>query len=633
MSHQSHRDVFVSNNPALLQSGTTDALAVGQIGIFLYDVTKNQTALAEPNFRNNRAIQIFQGTPELPGNLLAAVANASDRTKPIKGKLIKDWRGFPAARGQNQKVTIGFDGVDTTKNISALCEQTKTVFLKLSGGAIDQMFHTEGKGFVRQYNIFSGCCDDCGDDCAQVNRENMADDLVRQITTDPILGFGTRTGNKLITARKITNSAPVESDSTCTEYLLSICDNGDSNALGLVQSQYPGSIVTQKSRSGSNTVYQLIQDSELDAPADFSNEGMVLINDCGVCPSGAGYVSVDAGNAYKVLRNDAGNDAALATLRADYGLTGDEAATRPVYQFGESTYVIVSDTEITALEGDTVEFLGETRNSCVLATPTEIAWTEGDEYERFNKTFSITLHDNVCGVSRLAELQNAYPDLVIVEAAVGANGCVRRFTTEVASNCVLPGCAPETPVWVTPDAYQGIEWTSTPADGEATNVGVVIESAFVDRVTNECSFDFWNYNSEPIFIEVSQHSQDYNDKPTICSEEWPITEIQAAKIPTGVGAKVREDEKFFKGYDRKYRDVNPIVNGLNDAILQADPNVFYDQYTLLFEFEFNQGWFSEKLTDQYRVEFYFPEGQGKEFEAAINAYVASVGIDLPPVYL
>jgi hypothetical protein len=630
-NHQSYRDVLVSNNPALLKSGFTDALAVGQLGIFLYDPKKDQTAVFPPNFSLHRTIQVVQGTPELPGNLLGAVANQSDRSKPIKGRKIKDWTGRKAERGQNQKVTLGFDGVDTTKNMTALCEQTKTVFVKLSGGPIDEIFHTEGKGYVRQYNIFSGCCDDCGDDCAAVSAEAMADDLINQIQNDPILSLGTRTGNKLLRVTKLTEDAVV-ADAECIEYLLAICDNGDDTSLGLVQSQYSGSIVTRKSRTASNSVYSLIQDSELDAPADFTNAGLTLISDCAVCPSAQGYITVPDALAYEVRRQDTGDAAALTAVRAAYGIEGDEASIRVNYQFGESTYILVSATELTASGSDQIQFLGETRNTCVLADPTEIAWTVGDTYNRFEKDYTITLNDSVCGVSRLADLQAAYPDLVIVETSAGE--CVRLFTTTVLSNCVPPGCPADAPNWVAPDAFEGISWKPAPAGPSvAANVGVLFESAFVDRVTNECAFDYWRYDAEPIFIEISQHSQDYNDKPTVCANEWPVTVIQEAKLPIGVGSRVREDEAFFKGYDRKYRDPNPIVRGFQDSILQADPDKFYDQYTLWFEFEYNQGWFSNKEIDQYRLEVYFPEGQGKEFEAAINSYITSVGIDLDPVYL
>ncbi len=734
MSHQSYRDVFVSNNPALLTSGFSDILAVGQLGIFVYDPKKDQVAVT-PNFSVHPTIQLIQGTPELPGNLLAAVANQSDRSKPIKGKKILSWTGRAAERGQNGKIALGFDGADNTKTISARCEESKTIFVKLSGGPIDEIFHTEGKGYVRQYNVFSGCCDDCGDDCAQVSAERMADDLVTQIMSDPIMSLGTRTGNKLIRASKVVDAEAPEADAECTEYLLSQCDNGDDTSLGLVQAFYPGSTIIRLSRSGSTSTYQLIQDSEASAPADFSNAGFFTISECPTCPSG--YTSVNNAFAYKVTKDDAGDAAALTAVATQYSITGTESVTRVKYQFGQSTYVVVSAVALTSIAqvnevqsvvatggasgsftltfdgqttaaiaynatatdvqnallalavfnpgditaaggplpttpvtltfggryagtnvaqlvvvdsitggdavvttstagvagGGTLELLSDSlRPMCVLNTPSTTAWVEGETYERFNKTYKITLNDDVCGTSRLADLQAAYPDLTIAQTLTGE--CVGTFSTDVPSNCVPPGCPADVPVWVAPDAFEGIEWvaaaptyTGTPA------VGVIFESSFVDRTTSECAYDFWSYDAEPIFIEVSEHSYDYNAAPTICANEWPVTEIQAVKIPIGVGSQVREMEAFFKGYDRKYRDANPIVRQLQDSVLQADPDQLYDQYTLEFEFQYHQAWFSEKLTDTYRVEVYFPEGKGKQFEALVNSYVASVGVDLEPVVL
>ncbi len=44
------------------------------------------------------------------------------------------------------------------------------------------------------------------------------------------------------------------------------------------------------------------------------------------------------------------------------------------------------------------------------------------------------------------------------------------------------------------------------------------------------------------------------------------------------------------------------------------------------------GW-AQRYTDAYSLFVYFPEGQGKAFEAAINNYIASAAIDIDPVIL
>lgn len=739
-SHQSYREVLVINNPSLFKSGFSDDMAISQIGFFSVNSLKDQTALAAPNFSVDKVIQIIQGTPEVAGGILGAIANASKRTKPIKGKNILSFKGAKPGRGQNQILTLGYDGVDSTKTLTARCEETRMVFVKLTGGPIDEAFHTEGRGMLRQYSIFSGCCDDCGDDCATINAEKMADDLVKQINSDPIFSLGSRTGNKLIKVTKVKNAAAPSASVTGDIWQLSIPDEGNDAALSRVQSQYSAYTVTRVATAGAISTYQFINAQADPDPASFTNSGAILIADCPTCP--AGYTLHDTGHAYKVVKQDAGDTAALNAVATQYGIDNTEFISRVNYQFGYSTYVLVSDGALsstssvdevqsvvatgasvgtftltfdgqttaaiafnaaasavqTALEalsnvnpGDvvaaggplpttpvTITFtgrlagqnvpqmtansgsltggtavvstttagvygggdlsdLGAVRETCVLTSPTTTAWVDAGDIYQYARTYSITLHDNVCGTSRLTELQAAFPLLTIVQASddvdVDNTICSHKFTTVVNSDWQPAGCPPDAPNYVAPDAFQGIPWVAVPDSTSDVAVGVKFESAFVDRITNECAFDYWRYNSEPIYIEISQHSQDYNDKPTMCTTEWPITELQAAKIPTGTGSEVRELELEFNAYDREYRDENPLVREGQNAVLQADPSKSYDQYTLAFTFDYHQAWFTEKLTDEYRLELYFPEGTGKEFEAAMNGYISSIGIDLPPVVL
>lgn len=636
MAHQSYREVLVVNNPSLFTDGYSDDLAVGQLGIFSVDSTKDEKALASFDFTVDKIIQLIQGTPETPGNSLGAIANQPKRTKPIKGKRILSWSGAKPGRGQNQIVALGYDGFDTTKTLTARCEETRMVFIKLTGSPIDQAFHTEGKGYVRQYSVYSGCCDDCGDDCATVASEALADDLINQVNTDPILSLGSRTGNKFYTARKVKNEVEATADQVGTVFELVVTDEGNDEALGRVQSEYPGLVITRVARVGAQSTYQFVQNEEDDVPDDFTNEGAITISDCGDCPSGT--TAVDSGFVYRVKRQDAGTAGALTTLKSDYGISAsNESGSRLSYEFGQSTYVIVSAIEINSPVGtDVLQSFGLTRDSCVVTDATTSSWGEAAVKNKFSKVYTITLHDNVCGVSRLAELQAAFPSLTIEEVAGSGDNeqCVHQFSTEVLSDWVDPDCPPGTPKWVAPDAFEGIAWVATAASNSSVAVGVVIESTYQDRApVPEYAFDYWDYDSEPLYIQVSQHSQDYNDKPTMCTDEWPVTTLQEPAIPTGTGSEVRMLEKQFNAYRRQYRDDNPIVREYQNAILQANPDKSYDQYTLEFEFDYHQAWFTEKLTDTYRLEVYFPEGTGKQYEAAINAYVASAGIDLPPVIL
>jgi hypothetical protein len=646
MNNRSFRDVFVVNNPALLTSGESTDLAIGQLGIFDYNSERDSLATGTPNFLVNKAIQLVIGTPPVPTNLLGAVADQSKRSKPIKGRKITSWQARAAHPGQTQIITVGYDGYDQTKTLFARCEEHKTVFVKLSGGPIDQAFHTEGRGYVRQYSVFSGCCDDCGDDCASTSADRMANDLVRQINTDPIFSMGTGTNtpyspanrehpdtNRLIKATKVIATTPIAPDSTAAQWLLNVCDSGSDVALGAVQAQCPGVKVIRLSRVESTSTYAQLLPSTTGAPAAFNDTAIPVIVECPVCPSG--YTLVESMWVTRINRQDAGDDGALTTLETDYSIAGSgQTAFRLIYQYGQSTYIATTIAPIVSAVGtDFVQSLGQTRNSCVVTTPVSIGWASGSTFNSFNKVFNITLEDTICGTSRLAELQGLYPDFTVVDNGPGAGTlCVHNYQVTVPSNYVAPGCPPDAPIWVGPDAFYGISWHATPfSTGVTSAVGVAIESAYVDLQTNECAYMYWKYDAEPVFIEVSQHSQDYNDKPTICAGDWAVTEVQQVRLPIGVGAQVRDVEIYFKGYERKYWDENPIVRQYQDSIVQADPTLMYDQYTIGFDFDYHITWFSEKETDSYRVEVYFPAGTGGQFQEAINGYVSSAAINLDPV--
>ena len=151
---------------------------------------------------------------------------------------------------------------------------------------------------VRQYSIFSGCCDDCGNDCAATNAEAMADDLVNQINTDPILSLGSATNspysqnsftNRLVRAKKIVASVPPTPSSTCQQYLLMFVIM--EMMFLLVQFRLSTQLVIRPvsriNRSGSTSTYQLIQAYRCSGSCPFNNSGICQsINDCATCPAG-----------------------------------------------------------------------------------------------------------------------------------------------------------------------------------------------------------------------------------------------------------------------------------------------------------------------------------------------------------
>lgn len=724
MQNQSFRRVFVTNTPVLLASGTTVDLAVGQVGLF---DGNTYAATAAPTYATNKAIYLGQGMPDvshLP--LMAGIPKTNQLSKLIKGKLLKKVRRKSASRGQNQVVAIGFDGYDTTKTLSAKCGEVRTVYIRATGNPIDKLYSNQG--FLRQYRIDTGCCDECGgDSCADVDAQTLADILVEKINTDPKWSAGT---GQLFRARKVISSALSTVGATQYEiYELVIADNGDNTSLAAVQVQNPGFTVVRTQRSGIFSTYQIIKTGG--APAAFTNAGLFTITDCDTCP--AGYTLTANQFIYLIRKMDAGDAAALATVTTQYGIVAPETIVRVAYQYGQSTYIaqtsaavsptsaanevqsiiatgasagtftLTFDGETTAaiaynanaaavqaaLEalsninpGDvtvaggplpgtatTITFGGQYANTnvptitadssgltggtvavttptpgaagagtfqlladnqtstCVLTTPTTTAWVDVGDLFAFPKDYTITLQDNICGESRLTELQAYYPDLTIVQEADGPVDCIHQYSTTILSEPVAVDCTVDQLVFPGIPAFGNSQWTEVAATPGATvQAGVVIETAFVNRITGDCTFEYYPYEADTIHIEVSEYNADYNASP--CENRWPVSELQSVKYPQGVGARVREEEKKSLSYFLEERSMDPAVREAEGYVLQTDPLAYYDEFTIEYDFKYKVGGWSEAYTDSYHWVIYVPEGSGAQLQQALITYAESVGNDV-----
>ena len=624
MLHQSYRQVFVTNSPALLAQGSTvDNLAVGQVGIV--DV-KTNAATTTPTYAKTKAFQLVWGTPDINLGLWGGVPNENEYSKLIKGKLIKGFRAKKASRPQSQIMSIGWSGdLSDTATMSAKCGDTKFLYLNFTGTAIDKLYSKQG--LVRQYAVDTSCwCDssDCADSCASVDPCRLADEFAKQIQNDNFIG-------KMIKVKAVTECT-LAGAVDCYLFEVSLCDDGSDISLGIVQAQYPTLNVTRTNRVGSTSTYSITKDTN-SLPTAVSNAGIVLIPNCSTCPSG--YNFRNNGFAYVIKRSDAGTSGAQTTLGTDYAIASvTESISRINYEFGESTYVVVSDTTLTATGSDVILSLGEIRDTCVLATPTTTAWVLAKTLKKYPKTYRITLGDSVCGTNRLAELQAQYPNLVV--SIVNAGGtCVHTYQTSVVSNCVEQGCGIESLVFTRPANFEGVKWEeyTAPTTVDPTKrAGIRIEVAFVNRITGECTYDkFPASDYDTLFVHASEFNPDYT--ASNCEPSYIVRQIHEVKYPIGDGARLRALEQYSKSYDLRERHSDAVVRENMGYSLQADPNRYYDEYVIEFDYAYQVSGWSDKYSDSYHLSVFFPEGMGKSFESAINGYIQSAAIQLDPVVL
>lgn len=211
---------------------------------------------------------------------------------------------------------------------------------------------------------------------------------------------------------------------------LSVVDEGDSNALARVQAQYPEYQVVVKNRAGLNTIYGILHPASDTLNAYSINVGGTYIKGCEDCV--AGYTEVAGGFVYSITIEDDGIDLSTTVDNIPGYVTG--TVVRHGDRDGRGLYTIVTDDKVTDAEiatyvgtagvqtTATIELIGEVSEVCTLVDTDTIAWTIVDTCYANVQSYNIQLRDNDCGESRLAELQAAYPTLVIEEGQSGGNG-------------------------------------------------------------------------------------------------------------------------------------------------------------------------------------------------------------------
>lgn len=609
--YQSFPQVFVTNSPALLAEGqTVENLAIGQIGFL---DAKTYKAVTSPTYAKNKALFAVWGTPNIDLGEFGGVPNENEYSKIIKGKLVKGVRAKKAQRGQTPVYTVGWSGdMADTDTLFAKKGENKVLFIKLTGTVIDRLYSQQG--IVKQFIASPACIDSCDDSCGDADCKDLVHQLVDQINND-------KDFKKFIRAKALLNCDPAEVvvEKDCYEFLLDACDTGDDLALGLVQAQYPLNKVVRKSRNGAISTYAVVLDVAT-APADFESSAL-SVPDCPVCTQGE---LVAEANVFQV-RVKAGEVPALPGQ-----ILATKVSSDPQFDVYSVTVAVAEDKAavVAAAEaaGSVAMFIGSRRNVCVLE-PVTIAWVAGEVLKKREKEFQITLADSVCGTNRLADLQAAYPELV-VSVVNSAGNCVHTYKAAVPSNCYSVGCAIEEIKYVKPAMFEGAEWKEVPAAASEASCqcGLQIETAFVNRTTNECSFDSFPYENDIVHVQISNYNPDYNADP--CEGEWAVKQIRQVQFPQGHGSYIQHLEKESKQYDQRFRSSDAAVREAQGYSLQADPNKFYDQYVLEFDTKWkSSGGWSEDYTQSFHLNFFVPEGQGAQLEQALLSYVTSAGIE------
>lgn len=305
-----------------------------------------------------------------------------------------------------------------------------------------------------------------------------------------------------------------------------------------------------------------------------------------------------------------------------------------------------ADEVITAsfTEAMDAHIIGTESKQCV-GEDVSFSWTSCENCFATTAKYMITLPDADCktGQSRLAELQEAYPNLVIADRSEGS--CMHSYETTVTSNC-LPQevCDREMAEFKfkAPAGYEGYLWSEYKAPVTSPDCtvpeapvepccscGVAFETAFWDQKTDECTFGWTHWhptNKKPVRMQVNIHSSDYSGNP--CDEHPEYSTIlQKLSMDLGTyGELVQEYERSnTQAYEGKFWVSNPYANGVSGFKVTAKAETLYDQYTL--RLKTRQYGDSNHLQYQGVMDYiiYVPTGEGKEIEDFFNELVLSTG--------
>ena len=639
MATNSYRYAFASSTSQLPTSGTTVNLAVGEIGIF--DAATWQATTAPSVL--NKAIVIAQGTDNLKFPPGAGFGTQTPKTGEIEALNVKSWRAVKAQPGKSEVWTIGYDGVDTTKNLTVPAGATNfTFWLTLTGQPMANLLgdtpETHTASYTEQFSVDLPCVDDCSDNCgALVDPNVVADAAIDAIRDRKIIG-----GQFITDYIKVTKLVSCETPSgvattSYTTYNLSVQDTGDNFALAQVQAQYPGTTVKRKSYTGVTSVYEITRITTAGTPSVFTASGInPLIPNCTTCPSGSTLVPVTY--LYTVKRKDNGTGANLTTIKSDYS---DTNAIRLSYDGVTSIYEIHNTTGVTptAIAGDLVGTAGSLQNVCVLNNSSTIAWSSVATCTRASETYYLTIKNTDCGGTYLTQLQAQYSGVGTVALVTTNTGtCTSQYSIVVQSdNVACDTCDIEDYIFTAPQSFLGLDWTPSTQTfyGQNCVVGLKFESIYEQRKAQECFLKSVPFEFEPLFIVPSTRNPDPNDYSVICAPQVPTTKISPVQYEQGFGRVVADaviDSNFnFNNFWRK----NPAERDAFGYQLGIQLNGYYDQYTLTFLAPIEEArglsGLANSLFNQYEWTFYYPQGEGVAFAQAINGWLLSSGSKIAPV--
>lgn len=655
MENFSYHVPFYVVNGGVATSGHSADLKPGQIGLF--DRNTFSVATSSGNGKEFFFAQGSQGGLDWYG----APVKVSHKSPFFLGKDIEKDGIYlsKAQRVTNEEWVIGYNGSASSKSLSFAKGEATRIKFYFSGQPIYRFFNGP-KEYVVSYTPSEDCATPCesGDcpegitDCQDSTKALI--DLINNHTE--LRKFG-------VTAKYVSSTYSAAS-ANMTKWCITLCDNGDAQALNAVVAQAPvGVNVVRTVRSGSKSTYQFCQKTSAAAPSAFVQSGSVLEAVCGECESGSFLIpekdvymvrrpvvggedfSTDASkNTYAgVVWQAYATAASITTSTSTTSTTtgaGFDANPDATFVGLDGSVVIVkvkfaSGTTISPLGSDTVEFSHTEAAVCVYDDPAPIAWTScgtGISSSRTLKLKNIARPDCNASGNRLADITATLTGVVGVDTdtltKIAGDSCMDDYTVvQTSVDCLDEDCLTNN-VSFTYDslpAFENSAWEVVPVVSQVDTTrkcGIRITAGYIDRKFGNCSFDPMDYyETDPIKMEVSLLQED----GSACdAANWPtVAQTRIGQISRQSGEYVVRElimktDAYLKHVDQFSGDSRMREAFDMNLLSSVDRNAYYDLYYVEFKASYGSS-FRKNEQERFTATFAFKEGDASaaDFESNV----------------
>jgi len=442
-----NRDFFTLDGRVLTSGGSLD------VSNGVLAVVNNKKKVTS---RGREVVSNFSGLPKdtdfqillgkIDSPVTRSTTNKPHESLPFKLEEVVDYKVVaPKTKGiKVDDFIIGFNGTAGTELTLKQHSQSR-IEITLCGDPMLHLGYKTGEVTLAvnlQHPYVDEDGNPVGDDA--VTMQEIVENAVAEFNRMTLLGGAPVTD--YVEAIPVNSlNATLDGTTSFTFYTLTLEDAGDKTALARVQVQYPTFKVVPK-RDGEETVYTILAPTGtvLDA---YEVSKAQKIKGCEECP--AGYDELTAGVVYSIEIEDDGVDVTTSIDDVPGFVTG--TVVKVAQNAGVGTYTVVVDNALTdaeidafkaanALKSTAVFYLaGDVKAVCENTDVVETSWVTGEACSAISKNFRITLPDDECGESRLAELQANYPDQVIVADTLNLTRTITLTGTSGTANVTIGG--------------------------------------------------------------------------------------------------------------------------------------------------------------------------------------------------